>query len=426
MKQAYEAIERATRFEKKVLDNGLTVLVHPMPGFTGVHAIYGTHFGSVDRKFLLDGKPYEMPAGTAHFLEHKMFENEEGDAFTLYAKTGASANAYTGFDRTCYIFTATDRIDENLDILLSFVSRPYFTDETVHKEQGIIGQEIKMYDDAAEWRLMFSLYDCLYHAHPLKDDIAGTVESIAEITPELLYRCTQAFYRPQNMTLAVAGNVTMETVMAAVERAKIAPQPGTAERVGVSEPSGVCCKHREFSMAIAKPMLGLGFKEAPVSGEERLKTELICEVLTELVCGSMTPLYRKLYDEGLVSSGFSGESLVLDDAVTICFGGETARPEYVRELLLAEIDRLRKEGIDETLFKLCKNQLYGELISGLEAVDDVAAGLFSAHQRKRTPAQEIEALAAITKEDVQSALNTMLLEENSAVVIIRPVQKEGE
>ena len=179
-------------------------------------------------------------------------------------------------------------------------------------------------------------------------------------------------------------------------------------------------------MAIAKPMLGLGFKEAPVSGEQRLKTELICEVLTELVCGSMTPLSRKLYDEGLVSSGFSGESLVLDDAVTICFGGETAKPEYVRELLLAEIDRLRKEGIDETLFKLCKNQLYGELISGLEAVDDVAAGLFSAHQRKRTPAQEIEALAAITKEDVQSALNTMLLEENSAVVIIRPVQKEGE
>ena len=179
-------------------------------------------------------------------------------------------------------------------------------------------------------------------------------------------------------------------------------------------------------MAIAKPMLGLGFKEAPAAKGERLKTELICEVLTELVCGSMTPLYRKLYDESLVGSGFSGESLVLDDAVTVCFGGETSKPEYVRELILAEIDRLRKEGVDETLFKLCKNQLYGELISGLEAVDDVAAGLFSSHQRGRTPAEEIEALASLTKQDVQEALNTMLLEENSAVVIIRPVQKEGE
>ena len=424
MKQAYEAIEKATRFEKKVLDNGLTVLVHFMPGFTGVHAIYGTHFGSVDRKFLLDGKPYEMPAGTAHFLEHKMFENEEGDAFTLYAKTGASANAYTGFDRTCYIFTATDRIDENLDILLSFVSRPYFTEETVHKEQGIIGQEIKMYDDAAEWRLMFSLYDCLYHEHPLKDDIAGTVESIAEITPELLYRCTQAFYRPQNMTLAVAGNVTMETVMAAVERAKIAPQPGTAQRVGVSEPSGICCKHREFSMAIAKPMLGLGFKEAPAAKGERLKTELICEVLTELVCGSMTPLYRVLYDEHLAGPDFSGEVLSVPGAFSVLFGGETEDPARVEALLMEEIARLAREGVDEELFRLCKNQMYGELLAGLENVEDAATGLLSAWLRGRTPAEELQALAALTPADVNEALRAALRPENSAVFTIYPREKQ--
>ncbi len=420
MNDVNRAIEKATAFEKRVMPSGLTVLVHPMEGFAGVHAVYGTRFGSVDRAFMLDGQRCDLPAGTAHFLEHKMFENEEGDAFTLYAKTGASANAYTSFDRTCYIFTATDKVDENLDILLSFVSKPYFTDATVSKEQGIIGQEIKMYDDSAEWRLMFTLYGCLYHNHPLRDDIAGTVESIAQITPELLYRCTDAFYRPQNMTLAVAGNVTMEQVLAAVERAGIAAKEGTVERLHTPEPASVCQKEKELTMEVAKPLLGLGFKEVCPAREEALKTEILCEMMTELVCGSMTPLYRHLYDQGLVSSGFSGECLKLDDLLTITFGGETSQPETVRGLLLDEIARIRREGVDEELFRLSKNQLYGELIGSLEAVDDVAAGLFSSYNRGRTPAQEIEALAQVTREDMDKAFQTMLREESSATVIIRP------
>ena len=422
MTGAERAVEQATAFEERRLPSGLTVLVRTMPGFSGVHAVYGTRFGSVDRAFSADGRTVRLPAGTAHFLEHKMFESEDGDAFSLYAKTGASANAYTGFDRTCYIFTATSRIEENLDILLGFVSKPYFTDATVRKEQGIIGQEIKMYDDSPDWKLVFTVYECLYHNHPLRDDIAGSVESIAEITPELLYACTDAFYRPQNMTLAVAGNVTMDTVLAAVERAHLAAKPGEVRRIRAEEPAGVRCARRELTMDIAKPMLGLGFKEAPCAPENRLRTELLCEVLCEVVCGSMTPLYRRLYDEGLVNSGFSGESLVLDDAVTVCFGGETAQPEQVRKLLLDEIARLRREGVDETLFTLCKNELYGELIAGLESVDDVAAGLFSSHSRGRTLAQEIEALASLTKRDADEALQTMLREENSATVIIRPTR----
>ena len=228
-----QAVRRAAAFESTVLENGLTVRVHTMPGFTGVHAVYGTKFGSIDRAFALDGKRVDLPAGIAHFLEHKMFENEEGDAFTLYARTGASANAYTSFDKTCYIFTASGNVAENLDILLGFVSRPYFTAATVEKEQGIIGQEIKQYDDAPDWRLMFAMYECLYTAHPVRDDIAGSVESIAQITPEILYACTDAFYRPQNMVLAVAGNVTMDEVLAACARADIPVKTGT---VGSASP----------------------------------------------------------------------------------------------------------------------------------------------------------------------------------------------
>ena len=363
-----QAVRRAAAFESTVLENGLTVRVHTMPGFTGVHAVYGTKFGSIDRAFALDGKRVDLPAGIAHFLEHKMFENEEGDAFTLYARTGASANAYTSFDKTCYIFTASGNVAENLDILLGFVSRPYFTAATVEKEQGIIGQEIKQYDDAPDWRLMFAMYECLYTAHPVRDDIAGSVERLA-----------------------------------------------SAEGPDVAEP------YREFSMAVAKPLLGVGFKETPPAGDA-LKTEIICDMLTELICGSMTPLYRRLYDEGLVSPGFSGEILSLPGALSFLFGGETPEPETVRGLLLDEIARLKREGVDEELFTLCKNQLYGELVQDLENIEDVAGALASSFFRSRTPADEIETLASVTLSDVNGALRAMLCTERSATVIIRPAQ----
>ena len=179
---ALSAVERraaaAVGCEKTVLPSGLTVLCRTMPGYSSVHAIYATAFGSIHRDFLLDGKPVSLPAGTAHFLEHKMCETPQGDSFSFYAKTGASANAFTSYDRTCYLFSATQKIDENLDILLGLVGKPWFTKATIAKEQGIIGQEIKMYDDSPDWRLLNALFRCLYSSHPLRDDIAGTVDSI--------------------------------------------------------------------------------------------------------------------------------------------------------------------------------------------------------------------------------------------------------
>lgn len=355
-----------------------------------------------------------------------MFENEEGDAFTLYAKTGANANAFTSFDKTCYVFTASGHTDENLDILLGFVSRPYFTAATVAKEQGIIGQEIKMYDDSAEWRLMFAMFQCLYHAHPLRDDIAGSVESISEITPELLYACTDAFYRPQNMALAVAGNVTMQQVLAAVARAQIVKKEGAVARIAPKEPADAARARMEFSMAVAKPLLGLGFKLTPPAEADALKRELAAELACELVCGSMTPLYRRLYDENLVDAGFSGEVMSLPGAFNLMFGGETAQPETVRGLLLAEIGRLQREGVDEELFTLCKNQRYGELVGDLETVDDAATGLLSSYFRGRTPAMELDALAALQRADVEAVLQLLLWPGRSATVIITPLEGEKE
>ncbi len=408
------------------LENGLTVLVHEMPGFTGVHAVYATQFGSIDREFEAGGKHYVMPAGMAHFLEHKMFENEQGDAFELYAKTGAHANAYTSFEKTCYIFTATGHTDENLDILLSFVSNPYFTDETVQKEQGIIGQEISMYDDSPEWRLIFTTYQCLYEKSWLRDDIAGTAQTIAQITPELLYACTDAFYRPENMVLAVAGNITRRQVLEACARAGIKPKHGKVERIVPKEDiNKIPCQYKEFTMAVSKPLLSVGFKEVPPQSDV-LKSEIVCDMITELICGGMTPLYRRLYDEGLVSPGFSGEFLSLAGASCIVFGGETSEPEKVRELLLEEIARVKKDGVDPQVFALCKNMMYGELVSDLENIDDVASGMASAYFKNRSQADEIAALAVLEADDVNKALSSMLCENRSATVIIRPAGQEQE
>lgn len=417
------AIRAAAACDTVVLENGLTVKVKTMPNYSGVFAIYGTRFGSVDLEFEVNGKLVKLPAGVAHFLEHKMFESEEGDAFAKFAKTGASANAYTSFDKTCYLFSATQQIEESLDILLSMVGKPYFTEATIQKEQGIIGQEIKMYDDSPDWRILTALFDCMYHNHPVRNDIAGTVESIAQITPEMLYDCCKAFYNPGNMVLAVAGNITTQQVLDACERANLSAEKVSSRRILAQEPMTLAHERKEFTMPLAKPCLGVGFKEAPVEGA---KPEIICDLLTELICGGMTPFYRTLYDQGLVNPGFDGEFLVLDGCTCFMFTGETDQPEKVREMLLEEIERQRREGVDEELFTLCKNQMYGELVQDLENIEDAATALAGSFFRRRSLVEELETLAGLTREEVNAALQTMLKPERCATVIIRPEEEEDK
>ena len=423
MREINETLSRAAACEKTVLPSGLTVLVRPMPDYGSVHAEYATRFGSIDRDFVLDGKPVHLPAGVAHFLEHKMFESEDGDAFSKYAKT--NANAFTSFDQTCYVFTATRQVDESLDILLSMVGRPYFTEATIQKEQGIIGQEIRMYDDNPDWRMLFALCGCLYENHPIRSDIAGTVESIAEITPEMLYACTDAFYDPANMVLAVAGGVTTRQVLDACARAGL-DKPRTPHKVQrIQKPEGpLPAKTRDqFRMSVSKPCIGVGYKEAPL-GENRVRGEILCDLLGELVCGGMTPLYRRLYDEGLVNPGFGAEYLSVEGCCCILFTGESDEPEKVRTLLLEEIERIRREGVDEELFTLCKNQMYGEMLEALESPTGAAGALVSNYLRSSTLEEGVQLLAALTKQEVDAALQTMLLPEHSATVTILPQEAE--
>ena len=414
-------LEQTAADQWKVLPSGLTVIVRPMPGYSGTHVIYATRFGSIDRDFRLDDREVHLPAGVAHFLEHKMFEDQDGDAFAKFAKTGANANAFTAFDRTCYLFTATEQLDESLDVLLSMVGRPYFTQQTIDKEQGIIGQEIKMYDDSADWRLITGLCECLYHSHPIRSDIAGSCESIAEITPGMLYDCCEAFYAPGNMVLAAAGNTTMEQVLAACARhGLLDPRPEErVQRLWADEPMTLAAAEKRIRMPVSKPCFGLGFKEAPLAPDD-LRSEMLYDLVLCCICGGMSPLYRRLYDSGLTNPGFGGEVLRVDGCCCILFTGESDEPDTVKQLLLDEIEQVRRAGIDREVFTLCKNEKYGQLIENLENVEDSASQMADFALSGQTVAQQITMLAGLTAEDADAALQHILCTDRMATMYIQP------
>ena len=416
-----KALAEAAADQWKVLPSGLTVLVRPMPGYSGTHVIYATRFGSIDRDFRLNGREVHLPAGVAHFLEHKMFEDQDGDAFAKFAKTGANANAFTSFDRTCYLFTATQQLDESLDVLLGMVGHPYFTEQTIAKEQGIIGQEIKMYDDSADWRLITGLCECLYHSHPIRSDIAGSCESIAEITPGMLYDCCEAFYAPGNMVLAAAGNTTMEQVLAACARhGLLDPRPEErVQRLWADEPMTLAAAEKRIRMPVSKPCFGLGFKEAPLAPDD-LRSEMLYDLVLCCICGGMSPLYRRLYDSGLTNPGFGGEVLRVDGCCCILFTGESDEPDTVKQLLLDEIEQVRCAGIDREVFTLCKNEKYGQLIENLENVEDSASQMADFALSGQTVAQQITMLAGLTAEDADAALQHILSTDRMAVMDILP------
>ena len=420
-------LEKTVADQWQTLPSGLTVIVRPMPGYSSTHVIFATKFGSIDRDFRLDGKEVHLPAGVAHFLEHKMFEDEDGDAFAKFAKTGANANAFTSFDRTCYLFTATEQLDESLDVLLGMVGRPYFTEQTIAKEQGIIGQEIKMYDDSADWRLITGLCECLYHSHPIRSDIAGTVESIAEITPEMLYDCCKAFYAPNNMVLAAAGSTSMEQILAACARHGLmeARPVERVQRLWTEEPMTLAAAEKTITMPVSKPCFGIGFKEQPLQHDD-LRSEILYDLILCCISGGMSRLYRKLYDEGLTNPGFGGEVLRVDGCCCILFTGESDVPDTVKQLLLEEIRRIRAEGVDREIFTLCKNEKYGQLIENLENVEDSASQMADFALSGQTVAQQIATLAALTAEDADAALQKILSEERMAVMYIQPDGTAGE
>lgn len=406
-------------------DCGLQVACYNMPGYNAVHAVFATNFGSIDRKFVMNGQEYSVPAGVAHFLEHKMFENEDGDAFDKYAKTGANANAFTSFDKTCYIFTATDNIDASLDILLNFVTTPYFTPQTVEKEQGIIGQEIKMYDDSASWRLLFGVLEGLYVNHTVRDDIAGTVESISHITDKILYDCAKAFYSPSQMLLCVAGNITADEVLAACERAGFKTERLDVKRIPNQEPDEINFSAKCINMPISVPMVAVGYKEK-MSNLVTVKEEIIGNIIIDILTGSTSKLFNKLYDLNIVNGTFEGEIFSGDDYYASIISGETNQPDVLVSEIKQAVEELKSSGISEDDFITSKNSLYGSMIIDFENVEEVATNMAAAHFKGRTAYTALETLSTLTLEDVNAQLKNMFRSDKHTVFKILPLERNDD
>ena len=410
------------------LPNGLRIRVIPRPGFEKKYAFFATNYGSVDTAFTLDGKAVYSADGVAHYLEHKMFDTEEGNAMQAFAATGASPNAFTGYHMTAYYFSCTDRFEENLEILLHFVSEPYYTPESVEKEQGIIAQEIKMYEDNPGSRLGENMFRAMYAHHPLRVPIAGTVESIQTITADMLYACHRAFYDPSNMVLCVVGDVDPELVRKkALEILPKAPGGATARDYGPQEPELPAQSVISQTMEVSMPMFAIGFKLPPLpEGELRLSRELLGDLAAEVLCGESSPLYQKLYEAGLIDSGFSVCYESVRGMPNINVSGDSDDPQAVLDAILAEASRICKEGVDEALFQRLKRSSLGRRIRGLDSFDGMcyrmAVSDFDGYDYFRFP----ELYDAITAENVQEMIEQSITAERAVLSLILPKETNKE
>lgn len=400
--------------------SGLTIYVYPKEGYKSTYAIFGTKYGSVNTKFKIDdGEEITVPDGIAHYLEHKLFESEDGDAFARYAETGANANAYTSFDKTCYLFSCTEKFEQSLEILLDFVQKPYFTPETVAKEQGIIGQEIKMYDDSPEWRVMFNTLLGMYHSHPVRIDIAGTVKSIAEITAEKLYECYNSFYNLHNMVLCVAGNTTTEQVLSVADKMLKPCEKHKIENIFDPEPYEVAESYIEQTFPVTIPMFCLGFKENMKGEASTTKQLALTDILLFMIASTSSELYNKLLDKGLINSTFSYEHQEGPNYSAVIFGGESRNPVEAAKIIKDAIRTFKHNGINKEEFEIAKRAIYGDSISSFNSTDGIANTLVEMHFTNREIFSYLDCIAEATVEDAEQRLSELLDPDNTTLSVVK-------
>ena len=408
---------------RTTLENGLKICVAQRKGFTGKTAYLVTKYGSIHREFTLDGVAYTTPAGVAHYLEHKMFDLPGRDVTAEFAALGASPNAFTAYDMTAYYFSCTDSFFQSLKLLLEFVSTPYFTEETVEKERGIIEQEILMYADSPESQVVEDLMEAVYAAHPIADPIAGTVQSIARITPQILELCHRAFYAPANMMLCVAGDVDPEQVAALAEQVL----PKGRRSVGIPrfgrEPAEVNRPLTRRKMDVAMPTFQMGFKcPAGLTGKAFAHWELMAELAAEALFGESSALYLRLYEQGLIDSSFGGYVETVDGAAMLTCGGDSDDPQAVMDAVIEEARRLAQEGIGQTEFSRMKKSLMGGKIKGLDSLESTCFRLCAYETMGFDYFRFPECFAELEAEEVRVFLRDHIRRENCAAAIVDPLE----
>ena len=403
---------------KYVHPSGKEIFMLTMEGYSSATAQFSVKFGSQDNSFrTADGEFVKIPDGTAHYLEHKLFESEEKDAFSLFAQTGASCNAGTSFDYTQYYFSCADKFAQNLGILLDFVANPYFTEENVEKERGIIAQEITMYRDNPSWRVFTNLLESLYEKNPVRLDIAGTAESIAQITPKTLYDCYNTFYNPSNMFLCVSGNFDPEDVCRVCEEKLRAGKIHNIETEPFDEPYAVSKKITRISMPVAKPIFEIGFKRNAVYGMGEIEDYIYFNILFDMIFGESSGFYEKMRENGLLNdewsvSVFSGRGHLFPTA-----RGESEKPELILEEMQKLIRECKKNPPSEELFKRVKKATYGSLVRDFNNVSSVASTLSESALSGVSPFAAINTAASADYKTLLGKLES-LDEENASVSIV--------
>ena len=411
-----EEVLRAT------LPNGLPVYIVPKKGFSRKYALFATRYGGMDMRFEKDGQWLDTPAGIAHYLEHKMFDTQEGNALQELAKNGAEPNAFTSNAITCYYFDATEKFYESLEILLSFVSVPYFTDESVQKEQGIIAQEIGMIEDNPEWQVYKQLMQALYHTSPARTPVAGSVESISHITAQTLYDCHKAFYTPANMCLVVVGDVKPERIIAAANQILPAKSGPLIRRDYGAEEELTAAEHFvSAAMEVSMPTFLVGFKCPPQhGGEQQHRFTAIGELACDVLMGESSPLYARLYAEGLINGSFGAAFDLLPGASYVYAGGDSKDPQAVAEAILAEAQRLVSQGMDGDYYRRVVNANFGAALKALNSFESIAVsmaeGCFQGYDPYRFP----EVYDSITVEDVLDFLRQNMTRDHMALSVITP------
>ena len=409
------------------LENGLKVIIIPKKNTKKKYVIWGTHFGSIDNHFIMPKTEEEVyiPDGVAHFLEHKMFEQPNGtNSLDTLMALGIDANAYTTNDHTAYLFECTNHFEEGLDELMDYVQHPYFTEENVEKEKGIIGQEINMYDDDPAWKLYMNAMDCMYEQNPIKIDIAGTIESISKITPDVLYKCYNTFYHPSNMTMVICGDFQPETMIKEVKK-RLLPKEnqGAIKRIYPSKENKIHKAFKNEKMEVSTPIFMMGYKDHENIEEDRVKKHIAIEILLNMVIGKSSKTYQELYTEGLLLAQPDMDYEFSDEYAHILISGTSKNPQKVMEKMTQTVNKMLQNGIEEDHFERMRRKVYGDYVVEYNNVGNIARMFLADTMKKVQSFDYIEKFETVTKEYAEQILEEVFQEENKILSIIEPNEK---
>ena len=408
---------------EKTLPNGLKIFIVPKPQHRKKYAFFATRYGGMDMQFIRNGEKCDTPAGIAHYLEHKMFDTKDGNALQVLSQNGAEPNAFTSNAMTGYYFDCTEHFEENLRILLSFVSVPYFTDESVAKERGIIGQEIRMIEDNPDWQIYTRMLRALYHNHAARTSIAGTVESISHITAGTLYNCHKAFYTPANMILTVVGDVDPVHVIDLANRVLPKLSGPIIERDYGTEPETVAEKETVLEMEVSAPQFLAGFKCAPAAeGDDYMRAAILGDMASDILLGESSALYQRLYEQGLINPSFGGAFEMMPGVAYLYAGGDSKDANAVTDAILREAARIAAEGVDEDYFRRIRKASFGANLRGLNSFENIAVTLTEGYFHGYDPLRFPEVFESITPEDVAAFLKTNVTAERMVLSRIVPKQ----